>query len=199
MDKAIVLDVLPEGAPFQLSREVDSELRKRDVKVVRGGYLSQPLAFALSKEKLFPVVAAVAKGAELKSGDEVDLREKKKIDAWARVDHGTLSSAAKAELEDALDKLIEEREAKFTEFFNKASPITTRMHSLELIPGIGKKHMWEIIESRRKPFEDLEDIKERLPLLADPRRGIKKRILKELKGDEKYYLFVQQPRRRRRR
>ena len=40
------------------------------------------------------------------------------------------------------------------EFFNKAAPLTTRMHQLELLPGLGKKHMWEIIEERKdKPFE----------------------------------------------
>ena len=66
---------------------------------------------------------------------------------------------------------------------------------LVAIPGIGKKHMWEIIESRRKPFESLADIKQRLPLIADPKKGVKERILKELKGDEKYYLFVFPPRR----
>jgi putative nucleotide binding protein len=197
-DKAIVLDVLPEGAPFTLSHKVDSELRHRDVRAVRGGYLAMPLVFGLAKQKLFLLVAVAKQGEEIKPGDEVDLGGKEQIQAWARIDYSDLSSAAKSELDGALDQLIEGEEKRFVEFFNKASPITTRMHSLELLPGIGKKHMWEIIESRRKPFESLDEVKERLPLIADPHRSITERIVKELQGDEKYNLFVLTPRRRRR-
>lgn len=195
MEKVIVLDVLPSGAPFTLSQNVDSQLRRRNVRAVRGGYLAVPLVFALSKSRLFLMVAVTSPEHTLKLGEEVDLAEKTKIAAWARINYSDLSSAAKSELEEMLDKFIDDEEARFTNFFNRASPITTRMHSLELIPGIGKKHMWEIIESRRKPFENLADIKGRLPLIADPKRGVKERILKELKGEEKYYLFVLPPRR----
>jgi len=195
MTKAIVLDVLPSGAPFTLSQNADAQLRRRNIRAVRGGYLTVPLVFALSRDKLFLLVAVASPDHGFKVGDEIDLVEKKKIAAWTRISYDDLSSAAKSELEETLDRLLDEEEARFTEFFNKASPITTRMHSLELIPGIGKKHMWEIIESRRKPFESLADIKQRLPLIADPKKGVKERILKELKGDEKYYLFVFPPRR----
>ena len=195
MDNAIVLDVLPSGAPFTLSQNVDSQLKRRNVRAVRGGYLTMPLVFALSKSRLFLMVAIANPDTMFNAGDEVDLAEKKKIAAWARINYDDLSSAAKSELEETLGNLIDGEEKRFTDFFNRASPITTRMHSLELIPGIGKKHMWEIIESRRKPFASLSEIKERLPLIADPKRGIKERILRELRGEEKYYLFVLPPRR----
>jgi putative nucleotide binding protein len=195
MNNAIILDVLPSGAPFTLSQNVDSQLRRRNIRAIRGGYLAVPLVFALAKTRLFLMVAATSPDHGFKMGDELDLGEKTKIAAWARINYDDLSSAAKSELEDALDKLIKDEEPRFTDFFNRASPITTRMHSLELIPGIGKKHMWEIIESRRKPFESLAEVKERLPLIADLKKGVKERILKELRGEEKYYLFVLPPRR----
>jgi putative nucleotide binding protein len=195
MENAIILDVLPSGAPFTLSQNADSQLKRRNVRAVRGGYISMPLVFGLSKTRLFLLVAVASPDHGFKTGGEIDLAEKKKIAAWARINYDDLSSAARSELDSALEKLIEGDESRFTDFFNRASPITTRMHSLELIPGIGKKHMWEIIESRRKPFKSLAEIKERLPLIADPKKGIKERILKELKGDEKYYLFVLPPRR----
>ena len=65
------------------------------------------------------------------------------------------------------------------------------MHQIELLPGVGKKHMWEIINARdEKPFESFQDIKNRVKLLSDPERLIIKRITLELEGTEKHRLFV---------
>ena len=76
-------------------------------------------------------------------------------------------------------------------FFSKSQPLSTRMHSLELLPGLGKKHMWEIVEERRgDPFTSLENLKERVKLIPDPEKLIVKRVLKELEGNEKHMLFV---------
>ena len=79
------------------------------------------------------------------------------------------------------------------------------MHSLELIPGIGKKYMWDIIKAREeKPFESFKDISERLPTLADPAGMIVNRVKQELdtttprRGKNKYYIFTQPPRASRR-
>lgn len=65
------------------------------------------------------------------------------------------------------------------------------MHQLELLPGLGKKHMWEIIEARdEKPFDNFEDIKKRVKLMPDPEKLIIKRVLSEMQGVEKHRLFV---------
>jgi len=86
---------------------------------------------------------------------------------------------------------VEKNPKKFLDFFNKAQPLTTRMHQLELLPGLGKKHMWEIIEERKeKPFESFDDIKKRVKLMPDPEKIIVKRIMAELEGQEKHLLFV---------
>ena len=51
--------------------------------------------------------------------------------------------------------------------------------------------MWEIIEKRRgDPFKDFMDIKARVKLMPDPEKAIIKRILAELKNEDKYKLFV---------
>ncbi len=64
------------------------------------------------------------------------------------------------------------------------------MHSLELLPGVGKKLMWQILDEReRKPFYSYNDLQERTAL-ADPIKIIAKRIVEELAGDSKYKLFV---------
>jgi len=65
------------------------------------------------------------------------------------------------------------------------------MHQLELLPGLGKKHMWEILDIRKeKPFESFNDIKKRVKLMPDPKKAIIKRILAEIQGKEKHRIFV---------
>jgi len=87
--------------------------------------------------------------------------------------------------------LVMKNEARFIDFFNKAQPLTTRMHQLELLPGVGKKHMWEIIEARNQaPFASFDDLKKRVKLIPDPQNTVVKRILQELSGKEKHLLFV---------
>ncbi|MCK7471524.1 MAG: DUF655 domain-containing protein [Desulfomicrobium escambiense] len=51
------------------------------------------------------------------------------------------------------------REKWFVNFFNTARAVTPRMHALELVPGIGKKYMWQVINvtATRKPFEGFGD------------------------------------------
>ncbi len=179
---AYVLDFLPVGHPA--NRE-----RRPVAQVIGTGY------FTLLE-------VAPKPGVKLEVMEKVYIGEGKrdKIASIIRkIPPSRLTAAAYGELEYAIEKIVEENEKKFVEFFNTASPITTKLHQLELLPGIGKKHMWEIIEERKKkPFESFEDIKRRVPTLPDPRRSIIKRIMEELEGEEeKWYLFV--PRRSRER
>ena len=65
------------------------------------------------------------------------------------------------------------------------------MHALELLPGVGKKHMWEILEARKEePFASFADIKKRVKLVSDPRKAIINRVFNEVSGKEKHFLFV---------
>ena len=108
-----------------------------------------------------------------------------------RLDPKKLTATAKAELELVIKKLVEKDQQKFVDFFNKSQPLTTRMHTIELLPGVGKKHMWQIVEERGvEPFKSFDDIKARIKLMPDPQKVVIKRILSELQGEEKYNLFV---------
>ena len=109
-----------------------------------------------------------------------------------------MTTFAKSELPFVVENLVKDNEVKFVEFFNKAQPITTRLHQLELIPGVGKKHMWDIIGERKKgPFTSFEDIKKRIKLMPDPMSSVIKRIMEELEDDNvRYRLFVAGPVRR---
>ena len=101
-----------------------------------------------------------------------------------------LTATARTELEFVITDLVKKNEPRFVEFFNKAQPLTTRMHQLELLPGLGKKHMWEIVEKRRdKNFESFADIKSRVKLMPDPEKTVVKRILLEIQGKEKHKIF----------
>ncbi|MCD6403485.1 MAG: DUF655 domain-containing protein [Candidatus Aenigmarchaeota archaeon] len=170
----IVLDFLPHGRPSDRRPE--------------------PLAQVIG-EKYFNLLEVVIKdGVKVKPGDRLYIGEGKREEVKyikGRISYDELTGFAKTELENVLEKLVDTNEKRFVEFFNRAGPITTRMHSLELLPGIGKKHLWDIIKQRKKkPFESFEDIKARIEMLPDPKKIVIKRILMELKGEDKRRIFV---------
>jgi len=173
---AIVLDFLPNGYPF------DDSARKT------------PIVQALGKEQFTLLEIVPKKGVFVKPYEEVYIGEGKRekvhhVNGKLNIDR--LTQTASSELEYVITDLVNKREKEFVDFFNNAQPLSTRMHSLELLPGLGKKHMWEIVEERKaKPFKDFEDIKKRVKLLPNPKKLIIKRILNEVMGKEKHNLFV---------
>lgn len=107
-----------------------------------------------------------------------------------RITYGDLTSAAKAELSLAVEAIVVADEEQFVSFFNRSMSLTPRMHAMELIPGIGKRLMWQILDQReRVPFGSYDDLKTRVNL-TDPVKLLVRRIMKELTEDEKYQLFV---------
>lgn len=111
-----------------------------------------------------------------------------------RIRYDDLTQNAKNELPNVVRKIVETDEARFIEFFNKSTPVTPRMHALELIPGIGKKIAMKILEEREiQPFTSYEDLKKRVGL-QDPVKAIVNRILDELSNpEERYRIFVREP------
>ncbi|MBW6451739.1 MAG: DUF655 domain-containing protein [DPANN group archaeon] len=109
-----------------------------------------------------------------------------------RISVDDLTATARSELNDIIELIVMGDEQRFVNIYNKAGPITMRHHQLELFPGIGKKHMWEIIEKRKiKPFESFADIKARVTLLPNPKKTIIKRIIEEVENpDIKWPMFI---------
>jgi len=91
-----------------------------------------------------------------------------------------------------VEQIVRENEQRFVDFFNKSVPLTPKFHMLHLLPGIGKKLLWEILEERgKKPFESFEDISRRIRSLSHPDRMIVTRILREIEDpNEKYHVFT---------
>jgi putative nucleotide binding protein len=115
-----------------------------------------------------------------------------------RIDYSELSNSAKLELSYEIASIVLDNEARFIRYFNEAGPITTRMHALELLPGIGKKLMWAVLNERKKgPFKSFADLTERVKGLHNPEKLISKRVEDELMDDRiKYRVFTTMPRTR---
>jgi putative nucleotide binding protein len=113
-----------------------------------------------------------------------------------RIEYIELSNSAKLELPFEIQTIVLEDEPRFIRYFNEAGPITTRMHALELLPGIGKKLMWAVLTERKKgPFKSFIDLTERVKGLHNPEKLITKRIEDELMDDRiKYRVFTTIPR-----
>lgn len=136
-------------------------------------------------------------GAIIQIGDKVyigkDLSKRMKIlHVKRRVNYRELTGAGQSELTYILEEIVREKEKRFVHFFNNAHPISTRFHMLELLPGLGKKTLLQILEERKRgPFKSFEDIRRRVPTLRHPDRLIAKRIELELSDPhQKYKLFV---------
>jgi len=173
---AYVIDYLPYGRP-------GLRLRRRGEAVVQ-----------LVGEEYFTLLEAVVKeGVVLKPADRVYIgRDQRKEISYiiGRITYEDLTANSKIELENVIEKIVLSRETYFVSYFNTAKPITPRMHALELIPGIGKKYMWKIIDEReRKPFESFQDLQQRVNI-PNPVKLITKRIIEELSTECKYRLFT---------
>lgn len=178
-DYARILDYLPQGLP-------DEKMFKRE-----------PVAYALGEDqfKLFELTPksgiSLSVGDKVYIGKDLDLRQEI-LHVKKRISYRELTHAAKSELHTVILDIIKAHEPRFVQFFNEAQSITTRFHMLELLPGLGKKTMWSIIEERKKgAFKDLADLSKRVPMAHQLEKLVAKRIEEELANpDEKYHLFV---------
>ncbi|MBI2005255.1 MAG: DUF655 domain-containing protein [Candidatus Aenigmarchaeota archaeon] len=159
-----------------------------------GDRRSEPVVQGVG-EKYFSLLEVVLKeGLRAKSKDKLYIGEGKRDQVKyirSKIGFDDLTSYAKDVLEEVVNEIVSKDEKRFVEFFNKSSSLTTRMHSLELLPGIGKKHLWDIIaERKKKPFETFEEIKQKIPMVGDPKKMIIRRIMDELQEKDRHQLFV---------
>jgi len=114
----------------------------------------------------------------------------KVLSVLGRLEYDSISPNAKSELPSVIEKLVRTNEKRFVDYINQAQPINPRIHSLELIPGIGKTYMMTILTERdKKPFENFEDLQKRVGL-RDPSKLMAKRIIDEISGTARMNIFV---------
>jgi putative nucleotide binding protein len=178
-DIAYILDYLPYG------RSDDTRPMYQKKPLVQGvGEKHFVLMEMIPKENVVPKVQDKVYIGE---GDRPMIDHVKK-----RITYNELTHGAQMELPAVIEKIALANENRFLSFFNEAYPITTRLHMLELLPGIGKKLMWGIIEERKKgAFASFKDLVERVKGLHAPEKLITNRVLDELKDDNiKYRVFT---------
>jgi len=160
------------------------------------GFHKEPLALAVGETelKLFELVARP--GATLVPGSRVPLVPLAGVPppidhVRRRIGFDELTVSARTELTNALVAVVKANAPRYLRFFNESPAVSRRFHLLELLPGIGKKTMQQIVEERKRaPFQSFEEIESRLHL-KNPERLIVGRIEQELSGvEDKYRLFV---------
>ncbi|ABM81472.1 DUF655 domain-containing protein [Hyperthermus butylicus] len=187
-DYAYVLDFMPVGNP------VDRH----------PWHKNRPVAQLIGENFFVLFDASVKPEFSLEVGERVSLKDvvaehydrvrKRRHMDLHRIEYDDLTSLAKSMLPSIVEQIVRNREQIFVEFFNIAGPITLRFHSLELLPSVGKKTVLRILEQREKePFKDFEDIASRVGI--DPVKILVERIVEELRGGQRYYLFIEPPRR----
>ena len=178
-DYVRILDHLPQGHPE------------------RSRFEREPVAYALGEDefKLFELVPK--EGATLIAGDRAYIgKEAEQRDAIQhvkrRIGFDELTTAAQNEVPLIVAQIVKEKEDRFVRFFNDAQAITTRFHMLELLPGLGKKTMWAILEERKKgPFKSFEDLAKRVTMVHHPEKLVAKRVEMEVADPtQKYHLFA---------
>ncbi len=112
------------------------------------------------------------------------------LSVLGRLDYSNISVPAQNELPLAIEMIVKSNEKRFVDYINNAQPINPRIHSLQLIPGIGKTYLINILQEREKKlFESFDDLQKRIGL-RDPSKLIGKRIVEEIAGDARINIFV---------
>jgi len=177
---AVVVDFLPRGSPSD----------------DRPQYEKSPVALAVGEAEFRLVEIALTDDAGVNIGDRVRIDPAgETVKDLRDIEYGELTSTAESELEHAINEIIDADTRRFVDFFNDAQPITTRLHVLNLLPGIGKKLRNNVLDARkRQPFESFEDVESRVSGLHNPREVLVERIMEELREEDlKYRIFARRP------
>lgn len=172
---AYVLDFLPNGKSV----------------VIKGR--DGPMVQAIGEERLTLLELLATENQNFEIGEKVKIGKEgrvKIVSVLGKLTYEELSPEAKGTLSGVVENLVKSNERKYVAYFNELQPLTPRLHGLELIPGIGKTFMKEIVAVReRQPFTSFEDIQQRVGL-REPAKMIAKRIVEELSGGSRISLFV---------
>ncbi len=174
---AIVLDFLPYGKAGEAKKE--------------------PVVQLIGELYFTLLEATVKSDAKIDIGERVYIGREardKITSIRGRINHNQLTTTASREAEVVVRRIVTEREKDFVAFLNRAGHLSIRTHALEHLPNIGKKHLENLLAERdKKPFESFADAESRVPHLTHLSDSFAMRILNELSGTEKYYLFVKAP------
>jgi len=172
---AYALDFIPRGKSFIIKE--------------REG----PLVQALGEERLTLLEILATSESDFIVGEKIAIGKENRtkiVSVLGKLNYDELTAEARNELQPVLEKMISENEPRYVIYFNELQPLTPRLHALELIPGIGKTFMKQIVSEReRKPFDSFADLERRVGI-RDPAKLLAKRIVEELSGGSRITIFV---------
>jgi len=169
---------------------LDYSLRGKSI-TIRGreGIIIQ----AIGENRLTLLELLGSQNANFEIGEKVYIGKEgrnKIISVLGKLQYNSISQSAKNDLPPIVEKIVLSNEERFVSYINSAQPITPRIHSLELIPGIGKTYMMSIIRDREKEkFTSFSDIQSRIGL-KDIHKLVTKRIIEEIARETRMTLFV---------
>ncbi|MCK4848427.1 MAG: DUF655 domain-containing protein [Candidatus Heimdallarchaeota archaeon] len=177
LGKVFVLDFYPQGK--SLSRKYAEDFN--------------PSAVVITADRFQFFEVILKRGQNVSVGDSMTISSSStNIFKIKEIGYNQLSDSAVIYLPEIVQDIVKISESRFIRFLNHARPLTTQMHQLQLIPGIGNKRLWQILEARKKSlFQTFEDFKDRTGI-SDPILTFTNRILNEIKEEEeKYLLFTE--------
>ena len=133
-------------------------------------------------------------GERIYVGKDPDKR-KKIAKIKGRINYEDMTSTAHGEMPYVILDIVQNKKDRFIKFYNESPAISTRFHVLELLPGLGKKMIHDILDERKKKhFESFKEMCDRIDFLRAPDKLIAKRVELELTDpDQKYRLFTRPP------
>lgn len=163
-------------------------------------YKRQPLVYGIGENQFTLLELVPKKDSSFVIGERIyvgkDPMQRTKIaKIKGRINYEDMTSTAHGEMLYVIMEIVRNQKERFIKFFNESPAISTRFHVLELLPGLGKKMMHDILEERKKkPFVSYEEMCERINFLRAPDKLIAKRIELELTDpNQKYRLFTRPP------
>lgn len=182
---------MPADKKYEEFAYVLDFLRRGKSVVIKGR--EGPMVQAIGEERLTLLELLAMESRDFETGEKVKIGKEgreKIVSVLGKLTYEELSTEAKVSLPNVVEDLVKGSEEKYVAYFNNLQPLTPRLHGLELIPGIGKTFMKEIVEMReRRPFATFGDVQQRVGL-KEPAKMIARRIVEELAGDSRVSIFV---------
>jgi len=152
-----------------------------------------PIVQAIGEERLTLLELLAVENQDFELGEKVRIGKEgreKIVSVLGKLSYEELTLESKNTLLNVVERLVRSNESKYVTYFNELQPLTPRLHGLELIPGIGKTFMKQIVDGReRQPFTSFEELQQRVGL-REPAKLIARRIVEELSGGSRINLFV---------
>jgi len=152
-----------------------------------------PIVQAIGEDRLTLLELLAVENQNFEPGERVRIGKEgreKIVSVLGKLSFEELTPESKSSLLSVVERIVKSNELKYVAYFNELQPLTPRLHGLELIPGIGKTFMKQIVDGReRQPFKSFEEIQQRVGL-REPAKLLARRIVEELSGGSRINLFI---------